>query len=167
MAFSIRRFLPHDWEAYKAIRLEALQHEPGVFGNPYAKEAAYEDSVWQERLRNPRVASFGLYSGNETLVGLTSISSTAEQPDEAYLSQSYIRKEFRGQGLSGLLYDVRLAWARAQVVRLLHIGHRRSNEASKRANQRYGFQFSRSEPRIWPDGGREDMLYYTLRLERA
>ncbi len=85
MNLSIRRFIPAEWEAYKTIRLEALREEPGVFANPCAKEAAFEDSFWQERLVNPYVASFGLYSEDGTLVGLTSISSTVEQPDEAYL----------------------------------------------------------------------------------
>ncbi len=148
----------------KSSGLEALREEPGVFANPWAKEAAFEDSFWQERLLNTHVASFGLYSGDGTLVGLTSISSTAEKPDEAYLSQSYIRRELRGQRLSRILYNVRLSWAREHGVRKLLIGHRESNLISKAANQRYGFQYSHKESRMWPDGSNEDMLYYTLEL---
>ena len=85
MSFSIRRFLPDEAGLYKAIRLEALQQDPGVFGNPYAVEAAYEDAVWEERLNNPKMACFGLYD-DATLIGLTSIRCNPEQTGEAYLS---------------------------------------------------------------------------------
>jgi GNAT superfamily N-acetyltransferase len=163
-AYSIHRFPPEALPAYKAIRLEALQTEPGFFGNSYDFEAALTDAQWAARLSNASGACFGLYHGDE-LIGLTGIVvSDPGKPREAYMTQSYIRKEHRGLGLSRLLYEARLAWANEYGIIRLVIGHRESNAASKAANQHFGFHYTHSESRNWPDGHTEDMCYYELYL---
>jgi RimJ/RimL family protein N-acetyltransferase len=161
---SIRRFLPEDLELYKAIRLEALQLEPGMFGSNYAREAAFTDQQWLDRINGQNSDCFGLFCG-DSLIGVTGIVIDKDDPTLAHMTQSYIRKEHRGKGLSRLLYEARLAWAaeRPQVKRL-RIGHRESNHISKAANQHYGFKYVMREPSDWPDGGREDTLYYELVL---
>jgi len=159
--YSIRRFSAGDMDAYRPMRLEALQKECGMFGNSYEQEAAFTDAQWLERLTNTNKACFGLYSGNE-LIGITGITSDGYAPGLAYMTQSYIRKQYRGRGLSGLLYEARLQWAKEHNIKQLIIGHRKNNLASKHANQRYGFVYTHSEPRTWPDNATEDMLYYKL-----
>ncbi len=163
-SFSIRQFHAEDVEIYKAMRLEALQLEAGKFGNSYAFEAAFPDEQWRTRVNNPLGACFGLYYGDE-LIGITGIVIVdPEKPQEAYMTQSYIRAPFRGKGLSGMLYSARFGWARNHNITTLHIGHRRSNILSKAANQRYGFEYTHAEMRTWPDGAEEEMLYYTLNI---
>jgi RimJ/RimL family protein N-acetyltransferase len=65
-----------------------------------------------------------------------------------------------------MFYDARLAWLRQhpRFTRVV-VSHRRSNEASRRANQRHGFTFTHTEGRTWPDGAKEDELYYELHLD--
>lgn len=163
--YSIRQLIAADMETYKAIRLEALQKEPGNFGNSYNTEAAYPEETWVRRLTNPAGACFGLYYEN-TLIGITAIVVTDNnKPQEAYMTQSYIRKEHRGKGLSQLLYNARIGWANQHNIKRLIIGHRETNIASKRANQHFGFVYSHSEPRTWPDGVIENMFYYCLDLD--
>jgi len=53
--YSIRRFLPEDMELYKAIRLEALQLEAGIFGSNYAREASFTDQQWMERINGHNI----------------------------------------------------------------------------------------------------------------
>lgn len=162
--YSIRRFLPEDLKLYKAIRLEALQLEPGMFGSNYAREASFTDQQWQDRINGHNSDCFGLFYRDQ-LIGVTGIVIDKDDPSLALMTQSYIRKEHRGKGLSRLLYEARLAWAaeRPQIKRL-RIGHRESNHISKAANQHYGFVYVAREPSDWPDGGREDTLYYELVL---
>ena len=163
-SYIIRPFAAAEAITYKSIRLEALLAEPGMFGNSYAMEASFEESHWSERVNNHRGCCFGLYYAGE-LIGVTSIiMNSIDRPQDAYMTQSYIRQAHRGKGLSRLLYDARLEWARSHGVKRLLIGHRASNIVSKAANQHYGFVYSHSEPRIWPDGTAEDMLYYELVL---
>lgn len=144
------------------MRLEALQKEPGNFGNSYAMEASFPEETWMARLTNPVGACFGLYCEN-ILIGITGIVVTEkDKPHEAYMTQSYIRKEHRGKWLSQMLYNARIHWAKQHGIKSLIVGHRESNIASKRANQHFGFIYSHSEPRTWPDGVLENMLYYRL-----
>jgi RimJ/RimL family protein N-acetyltransferase len=163
--YTIRKFLPEEADAYKAIRLEALQTAPGNFGNSYAKELAFDDAVWLERLNNPNSACFGLFA-DEELIGLTGIFHDPNQPGEAYMTQSFIRAEHRGKRLSRMFYETRIAWAIEKGLTCLLIGHRKSNIASYAANQAFGFKYSHSESRIWPDGVEEEMCYYKLLLEK-
>lgn len=164
MEFTIRKFKPEEITEYMAIRLEALQSDPGCFGNPYEKEAAYDTEVWRQRLESPSHACFGLYDG-DMLIGLTSIFSATDRPGEGCLTQSYIRRQYRGRKLSAMLYDARIEWAIQAGLSCLVVGHRASNLASKGANQRYGFRYSHRELRHWPDGSDEEMLYYKLELD--
>jgi RimJ/RimL family protein N-acetyltransferase len=162
--YTISQFIPEEVQAYKTMRLEALRLEPGMFGNSHAIEAAFADDQWLARVSNPDGACFGLYCGDE-LIGITGIViSDKERPEEAYMTQSYIRNAHRGKGLSRMLYEARLAWARKQKLKRLVIGHRIGNTASYAANQHYGFRFTHKESRMWPDGKTEDMMYYELSL---
>ncbi len=161
--YSIRQFNREDIPVYKATRLEALQLEPGMFGNSYALEAAFDEEAWDKRVTSSNNACFGLYHA-DSVIGITGIVIDAERPDEAYMTQSYIRKPYRGSGLSRMLYEARLSWARQRGLNRLIIGHRESNIISKAANQRYGFRYTHSQSRLWPDGYLEDMLYYVLEL---
>ena len=79
------------------------------------------------------------------------------------LVMSFILPEYRGQGFSRLLYEVRLDWIRLQSKFLtVIVSHRESNIASRKANQKQGFRFVRRETRKWPDGRVEDELFYEL-----
>jgi ribosomal protein S18 acetylase RimI-like enzyme len=50
----IRKYL----DDYKAFRLLSLQIAPEAFASTYAREVAFDDSVWYERLSNPIANSF-------------------------------------------------------------------------------------------------------------
>lgn len=161
--YGIRHFDAPEWPAYKAMRLEALQSEPAFYGSTYAAEAQRTDEDWEQLISNPRAASFGLYHGNE-LVGITGIVALRDEPMHAKLVASFIREAHRRKGLSSLLYEARIHWARDRRFEKLIVSHRASNVASKRANQHFGFQYTHTEPCEWPDGNTEDHVFYELVL---
>lgn len=158
--YHIRPLTASDLSAYRQMRLEALQNHPGFFGNSHAKEASMSEEQWLERLTSAGRCCFGLYDRDE-LIGITGI---VIENDKGYLTQSYIRKLHRGKGLSRLLYEARINWAKVHGLKQLLVGHRASNLISKAANQHFAFKFSHTEPRNWPDGCTEDMVYYVLDL---
>ncbi|KAK8873214.1 Acyl-CoA N-acyltransferase [Apiospora arundinis] len=43
---------------YKPFRLAALKQDPQAFGSTYAREVAFSDETWVQRLDNPRVKTF-------------------------------------------------------------------------------------------------------------
>lgn len=162
--YSIRIFLPADIELYKAMRLEALQLEPRMFSSNYEREAAFSGEQWMARIEGAKSACFGLFYGDE-LIGLTGIVIDWDDDSLAHMTQSYIRSDHRGKGLSRLLYEARLQWASAKPgLKTLRIGHRESNIISKSANQHFGFNYAYREPLVWPDGIAEDILYYHLQI---
>ena len=162
-SYIIKQFEASQLERYKCMRLEALKLEPGMFGSAYATESNFTAEQWRHRVVNNNSACFGLYHQDE-LIGITGIVADREDVTRGLMTQSYIRKAYRGRGLTGLLYDARITWARAHGLQTLRIGHKESNLPSKAANQRHGFHFVYREPGNWPDGSIEDTLYYDLEL---
>src|SRR5262249_37871850 len=101
------------------------------------------------------------------LIGITSVFRWDEDASgvTAILASSFVLPDHRGRGLSRLLYDARLAWLRERGdFKRVVVGHRLSNEASRRADQHYAFTEFRRTPHTWPDGAVEDEVFYELLL---
>lgn len=166
-AITIRQLVAADWELYRTIRLQALQTDPRSFGSNFTRENAYSNQEWQDRLDNPDVGTFGLFC-DQNIIGLTGIGIKRDDPTKrwARLWGSWIAPAHRGCGYSDLLYTMRLDWARAHpTIEWIEVSHRDGNEASRRANQRHGFVFTRRAPYAWADGGKEDEIFYQLRVK--
>ncbi|MCW3465970.1 GNAT family N-acetyltransferase [Chitinophaga nivalis] len=161
--YTLRRLLPAQWEAYKSIRLEALQTNPDMFGSNYKKEATYTPDEWISFLQNDRRAQFALYY-NESLVGLTGVTLDKAAATNAVLFASFIQPAHRGNGLSTLFYEARIDWARSQNCKTITVSHRVGNDVSKAANQRFGFVYAHAKEVMWPDGVSADELVYVLEL---
>jgi RimJ/RimL family protein N-acetyltransferase len=155
-----------EWSEFRDIRLLALKTNPGVFLATH--EAAVERSPdeWKAMIGDEGRQVFGLFDESR-LIGITGVYTASEDPSgsTAVLVMSFILPEYRGRGLSKLFYEARLQWIRARprFSRVI-VSHRKSNEASRRANQRHGFQFIRHAPRTWPDGSTEDEAFYEMKL---
>lgn len=161
--YTIKKMLPEAWQAYKAIRLEALSSNPEMFGSNFQKESGYTDEQWISFLSKTSRALFGLYYADE-LVGLTAVSQQADNPQKAILYASYIRAAHRGQGLTNLFFEARIAWARHIGCTSLSVSHRAGNEASKAAILGHKFSFTRAEKITWPDGHEADEVFYNRPL---
>ncbi len=164
--FTIRQWAIDDWKTLKAMRIEAVSAYSHVFLSNAEKASGETDSYWQDMLSNTyNGAVFGLYKG-QMAIGLTGVFRYREsKADTVILGMSYIREEYRGLGLSDLLYRARLDWAKAQdgITRVL-VGHRTDNEASKRANQRHGFVLISTEDMTFGNGETASHRTYELRI---
>jgi RimJ/RimL family protein N-acetyltransferase len=163
-AITIRALDASEWRALREIRLFALQTEPGVFFASYDGELALADDEWQRRIAGVGCIIFGLFAGND-LIGITGVVADRDDPTgkTAVLVMSYIRPEYRGRGLTAILYEARLKWiaSQPQFTRTI-VSHRASNEASARAIRQHGFILIDRIPRTWPDGTDDDEVRYTL-----
>ncbi|MBU0799778.1 MAG: GNAT family N-acetyltransferase [Alphaproteobacteria bacterium] len=167
MTISIRPLDPPDWEIYRTVRLRALQREPAVFSSNYAKEAACGQDVWQGRLSGKAGRVFGVFDA-ENIIGLTGIFQDSEdvRGKTVMLVMSYLDKEYRGRGLSRLLYEARIKWAISQPqYERITVSHREGNESSRRANQSFGFAFTHKTMKAWPDGQDAEQWHYELLLK--
>jgi RimJ/RimL family protein N-acetyltransferase len=162
----IRALECSEWVAFRDFRLQALAAHPGVFGAAYATEVTKKPEEWQSTVGGPANQAFGLFD-LERLIGITAAFAWREDPsgNTAVLAMSFILPEYRGRGLSRLLYETRLDWIRSrpQFTRIV-VSHRASNEASRRAIERHGFRVTHRAPRVWPDGTTEDQIFYELSI---
>lgn len=165
-SITIRALDPDEWRMLRDFRLHALRASPGAFALSYEECATWSAEQWQAGMSAPTHQIFGLFDGTR-LVGITGVFTRREDPSgqTALLVMSYIEPAYRGRGLSDMLYRARLDWIRASGrFHTVHVSHRASNEASRRANQRHGFVKTGAEPFTWPDGATEDEIHYELTL---
>ena len=163
-SITIRPFDPNEWPLFKEFRLQALEAAPGVFATSYEEAAARSPQEWQATINGHDHEVFGLFDG-ESLIGITAVFTSRDDPSgqTAILAMSFILPEYRGRGLSRLFYEVRIEWIRRQPqFKRVIVSHRASNEASRRANQHYGFVATGRKPHVWPDGETEDEITYEL-----
>ncbi|KAK7952458.1 uncharacterized protein PG986_008186 [Apiospora aurea] len=81
---------------YKPFRLAALKQDPEAFGSTYAREAAFPDDTWLQRLGNPRIKTFVAVRRHDrrilsavSLVGpMPHAGQTVSNPTQALLSQT-------------------------------------------------------------------------------
>jgi ribosomal protein S18 acetylase RimI-like enzyme len=92
-----------DWREFKKIRLGALKKEPQAFGSSYAKEAAYPDTKWQERLRDGEskkgIYLFAKLEGR--IIGMVMGGRTDEDKKEhlAHIWGTYVDSKAREKGI--------------------------------------------------------------------
>ncbi len=156
----IRPFQKDEWELFKAKRLQALKDLPHLFLSSYGATAAQRDEFWQEMIAGENEEIFGLFD-DQKLIGITGVFKNWRDASgiTAHMAMSYIDPEYRGKGLSALLYQARIDWARAKGFKKITVGHREGNEASKAANQKFGFVFYEKEEIDFPDGRALDYRY--------
>jgi RimJ/RimL family protein N-acetyltransferase len=168
MNISIRQLTADDWRAFSKVRLKALETDPKVFGSSYEKESQFTEIDWRSRLQADDSAVFMLFAGDAP-IGITGVSVFRDDPTgkTAIFWGSWLEPQFRGKGLSELIYKARLDWAKARPnVEKIIVSHRASNLSSKYANQKHGFTYTRTHEKVWTDGATEDEVCYELRLER-
>lgn len=164
MNVQIRQLNEDDWREFSEIRLTALQTDPQVFGSNYERESQFTEEDWRTRLRAEDNAVFMLLDG-ETPIGITGAAVDRSDPTgkTALLWGSWLAPEYRGKGLSEMMYRTRIDWAKQQpAVEKILVSHRASNLSSKFANRKHGFKFTRAEEKQWVDGATGDEVFYEL-----
>ncbi|MEO5859965.1 MAG: GNAT family N-acetyltransferase [Pyrinomonadaceae bacterium] len=162
--YSIRRLDEVDWSIFKDIRLKALATDPFVFGSTLAAESERTEEQWREFLRSRKYGVFVVFA-NDVPIGMTGIVVDRNDPNQrtALLWGSWLDPEIRGKGLSRMLYESRIEWARAHpTVRRVVVSHRASNLSSKFANQAFGFVPTQVTEKVWNDGIQEEEFHYEL-----
>lgn len=167
MSITIKRLIEDDWREFSRIRLTALKTDPQVFGSNYARESPMTEAEWREPLRAADNAIFLICDG-ATPIGMTCVSIDRDDPTgkTARLWGSWLAPHARGRGLSNLMYQTRINWAKEQPgVEKIIVSHRASNVASKYANQKHGFVFTHKNERVWTDGTVEADMCYELQIK--
>ncbi|MCB1024704.1 MAG: GNAT family N-acetyltransferase, partial [Acidobacteria bacterium] len=164
---TIKQIDTNDWEIFRDVRLRALKTDPAVFGSNFERESAQTEDEWKEPLATVDCAIFIIFR-DDSPIGMTAIAVKREDPTRktAILWGSWLEPDSRRKGISKLMYQARLDWAKKHPdIEKIVVSHRASNHSSKFANQKHGFKYTHSESKTWHDGITEDDVHYELKIK--
>jgi ribosomal protein S18 acetylase RimI-like enzyme len=98
----IRKLPPERWKEFKALRLEALQHDPLAFGSSYEEEIKYPDKTWKERIKDTLFATL-----NDKPVGMIVflINPRIKLSHVAEIFGVYVKEEYRDKKIGKQLIE--------------------------------------------------------------
>jgi ribosomal protein S18 acetylase RimI-like enzyme len=153
----VRRLLPSDAEAFRALRLEALHRHPEAFGSSHAEECTRPLSGFADRITGGYIAG-GFVDGQlDAMAGLL-IPTQAKSRHKGVLWGVYVRENRRGSGLADAVMTALLAYA-AEHVEQIHLSVAATNERAIGFYGHLGFEPYGTEPRaLKVDGSYIDEL---------
>lgn len=161
-----------DAEAYRALRLDALQRHPLFFGGDYAGAAAQPMDYWREQMRVGAGHSSGITyvaeAANE-LVGMTRLQRD-ELPKfrhSANIYSVYVQAAWRGLRLADALLNTCCGWGAENGVRIVRLGVAATNASALRCYLRCGFSvYGVEQESLFHEGVYYDELLMHRRLVR-
>lgn len=113
----IRRLGPADWAALRQIRLAALADAPYAFSSTLARELAYDEQLWRERLATsayfvawqdgqPAGMAAGICEQAARAAGFPHAAGTS------HLVSMWVSPQARGRGVADSLVEAVCGWAR-------------------------------------------------------
>lgn len=172
-AVALRPTAEPDADAYRALRLEALERAPSAFGADYAQSAALPPEHWRERMRRGAGDAEGVTyvaCAGAALVGMARLSceESPKTRHHANLYGVYVTPAWRGLGLAEALIEACAAWGAAAGLRRLRLTVNATNAAAIRVYLRCGFSVCGVEPEsLFWDGVYYDELVMVRRLADA
>ena len=141
----VRRLVPADAAAYRALRLEALQDAPAAFGADYQAESSQTVADFENWLARSYIC--GAWLADE-LVGAAGFYRLEglKTAHRGNLWGVYVRPEARARGIARALIADVLAYARTQVKQV-HLSVVAGNESARRLYEALGFTSYGIEPR--------------------
>jgi GNAT superfamily N-acetyltransferase len=131
----VREALPDDWEAWRDLRLRALQNSPGAFGSTFEREAAFTEAEWRGRLSGQSGTSM-LAWADGTPVGI----GGGYLAEEGWLQivAMWTEPGLRGRGVGPAVLASLVLWAAARGLRV-RLDVEADNAGARRVYERAGF----------------------------
>lgn len=107
---TVRRIRADEWKSYREIRLRSLQSDPLAFGSTYARELAYEDSLWMDRVdkaATSQTQAMWIALGGGNLLGTSGVFG---HDSVFHLYGVWVDPAWRGKHIGSRLVDAALGW---------------------------------------------------------
>jgi len=137
----IRRLAPTEWELLRDVRLASLTDAPTAFASTHAREAAFGEATWRERLAgNAWYVGTDPGSGPELVTGIVAgRHDPSSPPDQRHLIAMWVAPSARGTGLAVDLVEAVARWARADGATELTLGVTAGNDRASGLYLKCGF----------------------------
>ncbi|MFG3256155.1 GNAT family N-acetyltransferase [Streptomyces sp. NPDC048172] len=128
-----------DWALYRRVRLAALADAPEAFGSTLARESAFTDVRWRERLAGGGVFLAEGPEGPRGLAGVLRHGPEGAGHLTGHLVSMWVAPEARGTGTADQLVTFALDRASAWGLRAMSLDVATGNVAAERLYARHGF----------------------------
>lgn len=168
-AIEIVQLPVEEWQAYRALRLEALSEAPQAFGSTYLDQVDKLETFWQARLE---AAARGedsclLFARmGERLVGMMGAFRETAGTDMAEIVSVYVSPSARGLGVGARLMEAILETLQRWGVRRARLGVNIEQTAAVRLYQRFGFREVERVRHTMGDGAEHDEVFMECELPR-
>ncbi len=139
----VRCLRPDEVDAYRTIRLEALQRDPEAFGSAFELEASRPIEHFSEQLRNNAV----FVAQGDDLIGVAGFArlNGPKIQHKGFLWGMYVRPSCRSMGVGAALLTAAIEHAREQVE-IIQLTVVAINEPARRLYTLMGFvEYGRQE----------------------
>ena len=126
---------PDGWATWRDLRLQALQDSPGAYGSTYARELAFAETDWIERLGDPTSVSVLAFAG-DTAIGMG--AGFSDLPGWLHVVAMWVDPGWRGLRVGHRVLDGVRDWADGRGLRL-HLDVAHGNEPARSSYLAYGF----------------------------
>lgn len=131
---------PQDWQAYRSIRLAALEDAPLAFGSTLAREQAFSEADWRRRLEGGNLTLVAHVEGLPVgLAGGLRPGVYGDANDAAHLVQMWVHPSMRGRGVGEALVRGVIDWARGLGLPELRLWAVENNVPALALYTRLGF----------------------------
>jgi GNAT superfamily N-acetyltransferase len=138
----VRRAIPGDEPALRALRLQALSDTPDAFGSTYERECARTAADWQRWISTG--ATF-IADGPDGAGGLAAGLHDEHDRSVVHLMSMWVHPALRGSGAADALVAAVLAWAAEEGAREVRLHVVAGNDRAERSYERNGFRRSGRE----------------------
>jgi len=160
---------PDEWQAYRQIRLEALQDSPQAFGSTYAETVEKPESFWRERLAGAAEGkeTWMLFArdgdGDGRIVGLTGAFLPEPGDRKAIVVSVFVTPEYRGKRVSTALMQAVLDALRQSDIHTVELTVADGQAAALALYRSFGFKVVLEIRKRMSDG--QVHVAYTMRRE--
>lgn len=115
---TIRTLGPDEWQAYRDVRLSALEESPDAFAASATQEKQYDEDFWRTRLERSR--RLVAQNAEDKVVGVVSVGDRSTDDNSVgELFGLWVSPDLRGQGVAWKLVQAGVDQATAEEYAFL------------------------------------------------
>ncbi|MCB1246394.1 MAG: GNAT family N-acetyltransferase [Acidimicrobiia bacterium] len=151
----VRTVWPHEWEAVRSIRLEALEDTPSAFVTSYDEALGYADDLWRDR-----TAEGALGVTQNTVIALDhgkavalAIGLLKRKGTVLVVVSVFISPDYRGRGIGEEMFAILEGWGADRGALEAGLWVEETNERARGFYAKLGYETTDDRQRIPNDAG--------------
>ena len=134
---TVCRVEPSLWQVVRGVRLAMLLDTPLAYGSTFAREVAFPDELWVERMQHSD--AWLAFEGEQPVGAVTLYHAPDQAEDEAHLVAMWVASHARGRGVADSLVETLLDHARQKGLRRVTLDVADDNSRAIGFYERTGF----------------------------